>query len=119
MLLHRCFNDLISSMRHADDTGFYCYRAIESLCHHCAVVHGLSTGKKDKKWQKFREISGCSEQTIRAINAAANPIRHGEVLGITSDEREKLFNMTWDVVDGYLNSVQPNQATATPSGAEA
>ena len=29
--LTRCFSDLSSAMRHADDTGFYCYRAIESL----------------------------------------------------------------------------------------
>lgn len=33
--LNRCFNDLVSSMKHADDTGFYCYRAIESLRNHC------------------------------------------------------------------------------------
>ena len=50
VLLHRCFNDLVSSMKHADDTGFYCYRAIKSFRHHCAAVHGLSTDKKDKQW---------------------------------------------------------------------
>jgi hypothetical protein len=37
VFLFRCFNDLVSSMKHADDTGFYCYRAIDSLRHHCAA----------------------------------------------------------------------------------
>ncbi len=43
LYLHRCFSDLASSMRHPDDTAFYCYRAIESLRHHCAARMGLVT----------------------------------------------------------------------------
>jgi hypothetical protein len=53
-------------MRNADDTGFYCYRAIK---------------------------------------AAANPLRHGDVSSSSSDDLVKLLVSTWDVVDGYLNSV--------------
>jgi hypothetical protein len=34
-------------MKHANDTGFYCYRAIESLRKHCAVLHGLSADEKN------------------------------------------------------------------------
>ena len=105
MFLHRCFSDLASSMKHADDTGFYCYRAIESLRHHCAAVHGLSTAEKSTQWEKFREVSRCDEQTLRAIKAAADPLRHGGVSGASSDDRAKLFTSTWDVVDGYLNGV--------------
>lgn len=105
MFLHRCFSDLASSMTHADDTGFYCYRAIESLRHHCAAVHGLSTAEKSIQWEKFREVSGCDEQTLRAIKAAADPLRHGGVSGGSSDDRAQLFTSTWDVVDGYLKGV--------------
>jgi hypothetical protein len=105
VFLHRCFSDLASSMKHADDTGFYCYRAIESLRHHCATVHGLFGADKLKQWEKFREVSGCSEETLRAIKAAADPLRHGEVSGINSEDRAKLFTSTWDVVDGYLNGI--------------
>lgn len=105
MFLHRCFSDLASSMKHADDTGFYCYRAIESLLHHCAAVHSLSTAEKSIQWEKFREVSGCDQQTLRAIKAAADPLRHGGVSGASSDDRAKLFTSTWDVVDGYLHGV--------------
>src|SRR5437764_3406318 len=62
LYLHRCFSDLVSSMKHADDTGFYCYRAIESLRHHCAAVHGLAAADKPIQCAKFREVSGCDEQ---------------------------------------------------------
>lgn len=105
LFLHRCFSDLASSMKHADDTGFYCYRAIESLRHHCAAVHGLSAAEKSKQWEKFREVSGCDEQTIRFVKVAADPLRHGHPVGADADDRAKLFMATWEVVDAYLKSV--------------
>jgi hypothetical protein len=105
VFLRRCFSDLVSSMRNADDRGFYCYRAIESLRHHCAAVHGLSAAEKSKQWEKFREVSGCDEQTLRLIEAAADPLRHGDVSGSTSDDLAKLLMSTWNIVAGYLNGV--------------
>ena len=95
-------------MKHADDTGFYCYRAIESLRHHCAAVHGLAAADKPIQWGKFREVSGCDEQTLRAIKVAADPLRHGEAVVAVDADRVRLFASTWDVVGRYLNSVQPD-----------
>jgi len=105
VFLRRCFSDLASSMKNADDTGFYCYRAIESLRHHCAAVHGLTAADKFRQWEKFREVAGCDEPTLRSIKASADPVRHGEAPGVRSEDREKLFASTWDVVGGYLDSV--------------
>lgn len=101
----RCLNDLVSSMKHSEDTGFYCYRAIESLRHHCASTNGISTSDKATQWEKFREISGSEESVIRLIKEAADPLRHGEVSSMTSDKRAELFNMTWNVVGGYLKKI--------------
>ncbi|WP_161864829.1 hypothetical protein [Pseudomonas yangonensis] len=106
ILLNRCFSDLVSAMKHADDTGFYCYRAIESLRHHCAAVHNLSTSDKRTQWAKLREVSGSDEQTIRAIKAAADPLRHGEPTSADSESRALLLTSTWNVVDRYLKYVQ-------------
>ncbi|WP_350568946.1 hypothetical protein [Pseudomonas sp. H26/SER47-MNA-CIBAN-0231] len=105
MFLHRCFTDLCFAMKHADDTGFYCYRAIESLFHHCAAVHGLSQSSKPVRWAKFREVSSCDEATLYLIKEAADPLRHGEVTSCGDENRVQLFTSTWDVVDGYLKSV--------------
>ncbi|PIB67738.1 hypothetical protein AOA62_06215 [Pseudomonas sp. 2995-3] len=105
MFLHRCFTDLCFAMKHADDTGFYCYRAIESLFHHCASVHGISQSSKSVRWAKFREASSCDEATLYMIKDAADPLRHGEVANASDATRAQLFISTWDVVDGYLKSV--------------
>jgi hypothetical protein len=92
-------------MKDADDTGFYCYRAVESLRHHCAALNGLLDAEKAKQWEKFREVSGCEEDTLRAIKAAADPLRHGEPTDITSEYRTQLLTHTCGVVDAYLNEV--------------
>lgn len=105
VFVSRCLSDLASAMKHADDTGFYCYRAIESLRHHCASVFGLSGAEKSKQWKKFREVAKCDEQKLRVIKFAADPLRHGDVSGVTSADRAELFMSTWDVVDGYISNV--------------
>ncbi|WP_083417856.1 hypothetical protein [Burkholderia contaminans] len=105
VFLSRCFADLVSAMKHVDDTGFYCYRAIESLRHHCAALHGLTAAGKAKQWDKLREVSDSTEDTLRSIKLAADPLRHGEASGGTSQDRAKLLTDTWDVVDGYLKGI--------------
>lgn len=105
VFLTRCFNDLVSAMKNADDTGFFCYRAIESLRHHCAAVNGLSDEETSKQWKQFREVAGCTEGTLREIKLTADPLRHGQIAGFSSAEREALFLKTWDVVDGYLQNI--------------
>ena len=102
--LNRCFGDLVSAMKHADDTGFYCYRAIEALRHHCAAVRQMSDESKETQWQQFRDVAGCSEHTLREIKAAADPLRHGQVGGSTSAGRERLLTITWNTVDNYLGA---------------
>ena len=60
--------------------------------------------KKAEQWQKVRELAKCDEATLREIKTAADPLRHGDVLKITSSDRANLFMKTWDVVDGYLKN---------------
>lgn len=107
LLIHRCFNDLVAAMKDADDTAFHCYRAIESLRKHCAIRHNMSNADEKEQWIKFREVSGQSEATLKAIKAAADPIRHGGLAGLDDEARAKMFAMTWDVVDAYLEKVRP------------
>lgn len=105
VFLHRCFDDLVSAMKHADDTGFYCYRAIESLRHHCAALNGIREASKARQWQAFREVAGVEERSIRSLKLAADPLRHGEPGADATIDRAELFNTTWGIVDAYLNKV--------------
>ena len=104
LLINRCLNDLSSAMKHADDTGFYCYRAIESLRHHCAAIHELTSASKSEQWDKFREVAGCDKDTLLILKNAADPLRHGNVAGVSSNDRAGLLIKTWEVVDKYLKN---------------
>ena len=102
VFLLRSLRDLVSAMKEADDTGFYCYRAIESLRSHCAAIHGLMDADRSVQWRKFREVAGAEEPRLLAIKAAADPLRHGGLTTMDAAGREKLLLETWSVVDGYL-----------------
>jgi hypothetical protein len=106
VFIQRCFGDLISALKFADDTGFYCYRAIESLRHHCAAVHDLTKASKQTQWHKFREIAECEEGCLRSIKESADPLRHADVFGSISDDRVRLLKETWAIVDRYLERVR-------------
>lgn len=105
ILLHRCFNDLIMAMKSPEDTGFYCYRAIESLRQHCIMKFSLPPDDKTKQWEKLRNIAGCDKSTILDIKSAADAVRHGDISSLTSQDREALFTKTWNIVDGYIKNI--------------
>jgi hypothetical protein len=105
VFLHRCFADLVSALKDADDTAFYCYRAIEALRNHCISVNGLLNESRSAQWSKFREVAGCDEASILSIKNEADPLRHGGVTGLTSQDRADMLTATWDIVDRYLASV--------------
>ncbi len=103
--LNRCFGDLVSAMKHADDTAFYCYRAIESMRHHCAATNGITDESKAVQWAKFREMAGCDESQIMTIKTAADGLRHGNPMESLSYDRSAILVSTWDIVRRYLNSL--------------
>ena len=102
VFLLRCFRDLVSAMKEADDTAFYCYRAIESLRNHCATTSGLMDAEWSAQWDRFRGIAGCEESTLRNIKDAADPVRHGHPTALDGPSRQCLLVNTWGVVRGYV-----------------
>lgn len=111
VFLHRCFTDLSFAMKHADDTGFYCYRALESLVHHCMTINDIPKSKKKSGWEKFRESSGSGEDLVYSIKYAADPLRHGEAASVSARAREELLGNTWDIVTRYFDSLPDNPPT--------
>jgi hypothetical protein len=103
--LNRCFGDLVSAMKYADDTGFYCYRAIESLRHHAAATKHLTTQPKAQQWRAFREAAGCDEAEINTIRDAADGLRHGDPLAVAVLQRADLLVATWKIVHAYVDKI--------------
>jgi hypothetical protein len=102
-ILARCFNDLVMALKIPDDSAFYCYRAIESLRQHIAMTHKITT--ESGQWEKLRRMTKVDKNTLMGIKAAADPIRHGGIMSITGDDREKILITTWDIVDRYITSM--------------
>lgn len=103
--IDRCFADLRLAMHRANDTAFHCYRAIESLRHHCAAMHGLAEQKRNAQWEKFRTSSGVSKEELGIISNAARSVRHGEHSGLGGTNRAELFELTWAIVDRYIETL--------------
>jgi hypothetical protein len=105
ILVSRCFKDLISAMNEPGDTGFYCYRAIESLLQHYIVKHKVISDNRSSQWKMFREFIQCEKQDILSLKEAADPIRHGKSMHVTSEYRRTLLLKTWDIVDSYIEKI--------------
>jgi hypothetical protein len=105
LLITRCFNDLTFAIKYVEDTGFYCYRAIESLRHHCANSKGLKDAGKTIQWSALREFSGVDEASLRAVKEAADALRHGEASGNSTMHRDELLKLTWQIVDSYITKI--------------
>jgi len=109
--LSRCFTDLIMAMKNPIDTGFYCYRAIESLRQYCKNKYNIGEDNKSAQWKKLRDITGYAEKSdfedyIKVVTDFAYPIRHGDIIHITDSQRIEIFMKTWDVVEAFLEKYQ-------------
>lgn len=105
LFLNRCFADFLSALKDVNDAAFYCYRAIESLRHHCAAINGLSNESKSKQWEKLRESAQCEESVLLSLKDAADPIRHGAIPDTKSQDQQHLLATTWKIIDSYTRSL--------------
>jgi hypothetical protein len=116
--LRRFFTDFTLAMKHAIDTGFYCYRALEALRQHCAATTGLEATRDNKaaQWELFRSTSQTSREDFLPITTAAEVVRHGGVENITDEQRQRLLVATWTIAEKYLRhavqhmAIYPEQA---------
>ncbi|MHA6896263.1 hypothetical protein ACQUJT_19595, partial [Ralstonia pseudosolanacearum] len=102
VFLHRCLRDLITAMKEPDDVAFHCYRAIESLRHHCIATRSLDPKDKTAQWNTLRQIAGCDESATRLLEKAAQAPRHGEPKVVPEVDAAKLLTTAWTIVDGYI-----------------
>lgn len=114
MWLDRCFNDLSLAMKNPDDTAFYCYRALESLMHHSSDANNISNCSKKTQWERFRSLIGCCEQDIMQLKVASDPLRHGHVTSVTSTDRASWFQITWNIVKGYIKYLDSSPPPSSP-----
>lgn len=99
--LRRCLGDLNMAMKHADDTPFYCYRALESLKQYFGFVNGI-TGDREQ-WKSMASALGGKEEDVTPIKDLAFPARHGIPNPITDSKRKDIFLLTWNIVESFID----------------
>jgi len=103
--LRRCLADLREAVKTPKDTGEFCYRAIETLRKFFAQQNGLDDNKRDecnKSWEILRNELVVERKELDEIAVFAVDIRHGGTMLITSDNRARIFGLTWDIVDKFI-----------------
>jgi hypothetical protein len=104
--LREAFSDVREAMKSPRDTGFYCYRSIESLMNCCAKMNNISVkNNKSRAWREFRTTYSIEESDIKWIKEFADPPRHGDFLKetrMTDKNRADLFKKTWEIINKYI-----------------
>lgn len=99
--LKRCMADFRRSLRNPEDSGFFCYRAVESLRHYFA-----DDTDDDPGWETMRSQLDVAREDLMFIKQFADPRRHGTTAPITDDERAEVYSITWKVIDSYISHAQ-------------
>jgi len=113
--LRHALSDLREAIKSPKDTGFFCYRAVESLKNCVAARNGVSPDKP-AGWETFRAAYSIEKDELLGIKAFADPVRHGNVAqaALLSDgDRSRLFTSAWRIVNNFIlaeNNVRPNPA---------
>lgn len=98
--LRRCFADLREAIRVPKDTGFFCYRAIETLKSFFHREAGVADDRT--AWELLRSELNVNRPDIEAIKQFADPVRHGGIVAIRDDQRAYIVSLTWRIVNKFI-----------------
>ena len=110
MFLRRAINDLSSAIKSPVDTGFYCYRAIETIKQYFATT--IDSKSDNAIWSEMRSDLDIERSRIDFIKEFADATRHGDYrdlsepkLNPTSDDRDEMFKIAWDIVFRFMEHI--------------
>lgn len=96
--IRRCLADLSLAIKRADDTPFYCFRAIESL----RQSFGAELSEAEQ-WREMAAAVGSSKDEMEPLRRRAFPARHGVPMPLSDRERREIFLYTWCIVERFID----------------
>ena len=104
--------DVQRAVELADDTAFYCYRAIESL--RLLFLDGDSDDKAARadSWTALRGQLTVSREDLDNIRLMANPRRHGGQRVLTEADRQSCLLLTRRALKTAVTLVAPSDLPA-------
>jgi len=103
--LPRALADLREAIRSPWDTGFLCYRSIETVMQHFAA-EDETAGDRKPAWERMRSALRIDESWIAPLKHPADRQRHGRAAFMSGTDRVSAMKRAWKVIDRfclYLN----------------
>ncbi len=93
--------DLREAIRMPRDTGFFAYRAIETIRQEFYNPEDKEDERDKKSWGRLRESLKIERGDIDYIKKYSDPQRHGEATGMSWKERLEVMKRAWKIVDEF------------------
>lgn len=104
--LRLALSDLREAIRNPKDSGFFCYRSIECLRQYFVYKNNLDNkNNRDriKSWEILgKELDIDNNEIKSVIKPYADLARHGVRVYLSTTERQKIFDLTWKIIDNYV-----------------
>jgi hypothetical protein len=97
--LRRALGDLREAIRSPVDTGFFCYRAVESIMQHFRKEEDRDD--KGPGWERMREVLRIDRSWIEYLKGKADLQRHGLTPYMSGENRSIAMQHAWKVVDRF------------------
>lgn len=104
-----CLSDFKRAIQNPEDTGFHCFRSIESIRQYFKYEFDLADGSPT--WEKLRNELGFEREHIDFIQEYQGDRRHGDVRWITEQERGEITERAWDVIDAFIKYLEENSGS--------
>lgn len=98
--LQRSLADLREAIRKPHDTGFFCYRAVESLRQ--AFVEPKDGDNTKRSWERISSALQIDRSWITLLEQFGKPQRHGETPYMSGDDRIQALKRARTVVGRYV-----------------
>ncbi|NJR62942.1 MAG: hypothetical protein HC769_31650 [Cyanobacteria bacterium CRU_2_1] len=106
--------DVKRAARSFHDSGFYCYRAIESVMQFFKVFDEEQPLSDNKSWEKMRDTLAVSKDEILYVKEKADPLRHGKPGDMKEEERSQLIKITVSILDKFCRFLVKSSSDNLP-----
>lgn len=102
--LRRSLRDIRIAIRDSSETGFACYRAIESIRKHIHLLKGIPEEEPIEGWNAMHEEIETNKEDIKKIkDNYADERRHGGLNPVSGVERNEIFGVTQEAILRYID----------------
>ncbi len=99
--LRRAIGDLREAVRSPVDTGFFCYRAVESLRQHFRKEEDGE--KQGPSWERMGNALRIDRGWVDELVKTAQQQRHGETPYMSGESRVTALMRAWKIVDRFVS----------------